>query len=119
MNFQPDDATPTAPLRIRTTVLEIWELYALRYNELSAPRTPAFVRAVWELIGSSGDTVREDAMVSQAIRFLSVIVKTGLHTALFRQMETLQGLCERIIVPSMALRGTCCFSRLLVTFDEF
>ena len=116
MNSQPDDPTPTSPLRIRTTVLEILELYALRYNELSASRTPAFVRAVWELIGSSGDTVREDAMVSQAIRFLSVTVKTGLHTALFRQKETLQGLCERIIVPSMALRGTCCFSHLLVPF---
>lgn len=92
-------------MRIRTTILEICELYTQKYNELSAPRLPVFVRAVWELIGSSTQAVREDGVVAQAIRFLSVSAKTGSHVDLFRQQDTLQALCERIIVPSMALRG--------------
>lgn len=93
-------------MRIRTTILEICELYTQRYNELSAPRLPVFVRAVWELIGASTQAVREDGMVSQAIRFLSTSVKNGSHIELFRQTETLQALCERIIVPSMTIRGS-------------
>ena len=60
---------------------------------------------MWELIGSSSDTVREDGMVSQAIRFLSVNIKSGSRKDLFNQEGTLQSLCERIVVPSMALRG--------------
>ena len=95
-------------MRIRTTILEICELYTQRYNELSAPRLPIFVRAVWELIGASSQAVREDGVVAQAIRFLSTNVKNGSHVELFRQTETLQALCARIIVPSMALRGMPC-----------
>jgi exportin-2 (importin alpha re-exporter) len=95
-------------MRIRTTILEICELYTQRYNELSTSRLPVFVRAVWELIGASSQAVREDGVVAQAIRFLSTNVKNGSHIELFRQTETLQALCERIIVPSMTLRGMSC-----------
>ncbi|KAF8307881.1 Cse1-domain-containing protein [Clavulina sp. PMI_390] len=100
----PDDPTPTAPLRIKTTVLEICELYTQRYNELSAPRLPIFVQGVWQLIGASSPAVREDGMVAQAIRFLSVSAKTGSHVELFKQEATLRALCEHIVVPSMGLR---------------
>lgn len=104
--LQPEDPSPTAPMRIKTTILEICELYTQRYNELSAPRLPVFVRGVWELIGTSTPAVREDGIVSQAIHFLSVSAKTGSHVGLFGQQETLQALCEHIVVPSMVLRGS-------------
>ncbi|KAF8329082.1 Cse1-domain-containing protein [Cantharellus anzutake] len=100
----PDDPTPSKPLCIRTIILEICELYTQRYNELLSPRLGAFIQTVWELIGASGDTIREDAMVTQAIRFLSVNIKSGSRKDLFSQEGTLQSLCERIIIPSMALR---------------
>ncbi|KDQ12400.1 hypothetical protein BOTBODRAFT_34372 [Botryobasidium botryosum FD-172 SS1] len=100
----PEDPNPTQPLVIRATILEIAELYTLKYHELLAPRIQAFVRAVWELIGASGETIREDIVVAQAIKFLSVAVKSGLNTQLFSQRETLESLCERIVVPNMSLR---------------
>lgn len=102
--MQGDDV-PTPPIRIRTTILEICELYTQKYSELSSPRLPVFIRAVWELVSSSTQAVREDAMIAQAIYFLSVNVKSNLHTALFRDPPTLQALCSSIIVPSMAIRG--------------
>lgn len=105
---QPSDLSPTAPMRIQTTILEICELYMQRYNELSAPRLPVFVRAVWELIGTSTQAVREDGVVAQAIKLLSISVKMGSHVELFRQTDTLRALCERIIVPSMTIRGMRC-----------
>lgn len=81
----------------------------MKYNELFAPRLPAFVRAVWEVIGASTLAVREDTTVSQAIKFLSITVKTGLHTQLFSQQETLELLIERIVLPNMLLRGESLF----------
>lgn len=77
----------------------------MKYSEFLGSRVPAFVRAVWELIGTSTPAVREDTMISQAIKFLSVTAKTGVYTALFGQQATLEGLAEQIIVPSMPLRG--------------
>jgi hypothetical protein len=102
---QAEDPVPTIPLETHNTVLEVAEIFAVKYNELFAPRLPAFVRAVWEVIGASTLAVREDTTVSQAIKFLSITVKTGLHTQLFSQQETLELLIERIVLPNMLLRG--------------
>ncbi|KAG9045713.1 importin-alpha export receptor [Tulasnella sp. UAMH 9824] len=74
------------------------------YNELISDRVLAFLRAVWELIGTSSLAGREDAMVAQAIKFISITAKTGIHKALFADEGTLRGLAQRIIVPSMPLR---------------
>ncbi|KAG8908300.1 importin-alpha export receptor [Tulasnella sp. 403] len=106
----PEDPVPTEPMRIKATILELCEMFTLKYNELLEARVPAFVRAVWELIGASGESVREDVHVAQAIKFLSVTAKTGLYTPLFSEDATLQGLAERIIVPSMPLRGLALLS---------
>ncbi|KAG9044436.1 importin-alpha export receptor [Tulasnella sp. UAMH 9824] len=99
-----EDPTPTEPMNIKTTILEICEVFEMKYNELFSDRVPAFVRAVWELIGTSSLAVREDTMVAQAIKFLSITAKMGIHKALFADEGTLQGLAQRIIVPSMPLR---------------
>ncbi|KIO33067.1 hypothetical protein M407DRAFT_65856 [Tulasnella calospora MUT 4182] len=100
-----EDTTPTEPTKIKTTILEICELFEMMYNELFSERVLAFLRAVWELIGTSSLAVQEDAMVAQAIKFLSTTAKTGIHKALFADEGTLQGLVQRIIVPSMPLRA--------------
>lgn len=92
-------------MNIKTTILEICEVFEMKYNELFSTRVPAFVRAVWELIGTSSLAVREDTMVAQAIKFLSITAKMGIHKELFADEGTLQGLAQRIIVPSMPLRG--------------
>lgn len=99
-------------MQLKTTILEICEVFTFKYNELFGSRVPAFVRAVWELIGTTTEAVREDALVAQAIKFLSITAKTGLHTALFGEAATLQGLTDRIIVPSMPLRGETVLNRL-------
>ncbi|KAG8951757.1 importin-alpha export receptor [Tulasnella sp. 408] len=99
-----EDPTPTEPTIIKTVILEICELFETMYNELISDRVLAFLRAVWELIGTSSLAVREDAMVAQAIKFISITAKTGIHKALFADEGTLQGLAQRIIVPSMPLR---------------
>ncbi|KAG8695927.1 importin-alpha export receptor [Ceratobasidium sp. 395] len=100
----PEDPTPTPVIKSHQVIFEIAELFVLKYNELFDARMPAFVQAVWQLIGSMDASVREDGVFAQSVRFLSVTVKSGLHTALFSQPATLDGLFSRIILPAMALR---------------
>ncbi|KAG8694409.1 importin-alpha export receptor [Ceratobasidium sp. 394] len=100
----PEDPAPTPVMKSHQVIFEIAELFVLKYNELFDARMPAFVQAVWQLIGSMDASVREDGVFAQSVRFLSVTVKSGLHTALFSQPATLEGLFSRIVLPAMALR---------------
>ncbi|KAF8596041.1 hypothetical protein BDV93DRAFT_79575 [Ceratobasidium sp. AG-I] len=99
-----EDPTPTPVMKSHQVIFEIAELFVLKYNELFDTRMPAFVQAVWQLIGTMEGSVREDGVFAQSLRFLSVTVKSGLHTPLFSQPETLDGLFTRIVLPAMALR---------------
>ncbi|QRV98526.1 exportin-2 [Ceratobasidium sp. AG-Ba] len=99
-----EDPAPTPVMQCHQVIFEIAELFVLKYNELFDARMPAFVQAVWQLIGNMDGSVREDGVFSQSVRFLSVTVKSGLHTALFSQPATLDGLFSRIVLPAMTLR---------------
>ncbi|ELU39794.1 importin alpha re-exporter [Rhizoctonia solani AG-1 IA] len=100
----PEEPTPTPVHNAHQVIFEIAELFVLKYNELFETRMPAFVQAVWEMVGRMGPEVREDGVFAQSVRFLSVTVKSGLHTQLFSQESTLQGLFTRIVLPSVPLR---------------
>ncbi|KAJ1300905.1 hypothetical protein OPQ81_003331 [Rhizoctonia solani] len=100
----PEEPTPTPVHNAHQVIFEIAELFVLKYNELFESRMPAFVQAVWEMVGRMGPEVREDGVFAQSVRFLSVTVKSGLHTQLFSQESTLQGLFTRIVLPSVPLR---------------
>ncbi|KAG8688800.1 importin-alpha export receptor [Ceratobasidium sp. 423] len=100
----PEEPTPTPIHNAHQVIFEIAELFVLKYNELFESRMPAFVQAVWEMVGRMGPEVREDGVFAQSVRFLSVTVKSGLHTQLFSQDSTLQGLFTRIVLPSVPLR---------------
>ncbi|CAE6398308.1 unnamed protein product [Rhizoctonia solani] len=95
----PEEPTPTPVHNAHQVIFEIAELFVLKYNELFETRMPAFVQAVWEMVGRMGAEV-----FAQSVRFLSVTVKSGLHTQLFSQDSTLQGLFTRIVLPSVPLR---------------
>ncbi|KDN36257.1 hypothetical protein RSAG8_10945, partial [Rhizoctonia solani AG-8 WAC10335] len=100
----PEEPIPTPVHNAHQVIFEIAELFVLKYNELFESRMPAFVQAVWEMVGRMGVEVREDGVFAQSVRFLSVTVKSGLHTQLFSQQSTLQGLFTRIVLPSVPLR---------------
>ncbi|KEP50401.1 putative importin-alpha export receptor [Rhizoctonia solani 123E] len=100
----PEEPTPTPVHNAHQVIFEIAEMFVLKYNELFESRMPAFVQAVWEMVGRMGVEVREDGVFAQSVRFLSVTVKSGLHTQLFSQQSTLQGLFTRIVLPSVPLR---------------
>ncbi|KAB5591103.1 Vegetative incompatibility protein HET-E-1 [Ceratobasidium theobromae] len=100
----PEDASPTPVINAHQVIFEIAELFVLKYNELFESRMPAFIQAVWEMVKKMGPEVREDGVFAQSVRFLSVTVKSGLHTPLFSQDATLQGLYTGIVLPAMSPR---------------
>ncbi|PCH33006.1 importin alpha re-exporter [Wolfiporia cocos MD-104 SS10] len=126
----PDDTTPSLPAQIKTGILETAELYVKLYPEilqnpesqdpevlkrpevmqnpdilLNSRIVEAFVRSVWEMVGSGKHTgIRDDGLVSQALRFMSTAIRSGQYKQLFKSHETISNLVQGIVVPNVGLR---------------
>ncbi|KAI0055486.1 Cse1-domain-containing protein [Artomyces pyxidatus] len=102
-----DEATPSIPSNIRTTILEIAEMYVKLYPEVLAHSSSveAFVRAVWELVGGGKQLgIAYDQLVSQSLRFISTAIRSGSYKDLFGSRATISGLIEGVVVPNVAIR---------------
>nr|ASF90178.1 hypothetical protein SPAR07607 [Bartheletia paradoxa] len=97
---EPDDTTPSPLAQIRAAICEVVELYAKRYEE-EFTQLPAFVSAIWELLLNPNT---DELLASRAMRFLAVVVKMKSQQHLFASPETLERMCEKIILPNMAIR---------------
>lgn len=98
-----DDVAPSALDKIRSSVCEIFELYAKRYLDV-LPQLPEYVQAVWDMLGTYSAAEKYDVIVSKAIHFLSAVVRMGTEQRLFESPEALERVCAAIIVPNMTLR---------------
>ncbi|GAA96918.1 uncharacterized protein L969DRAFT_96811 [Mixia osmundae IAM 14324] len=101
LNEDEDEAGPLE--KIRSSICEIVELYTLRYLDVFE-HMEQFVGTTWNLLTTIGQSQKYDVLVSKATRFLSVAVRMPSKRALFESPDTLQSMCERIILPSMTLR---------------
>ncbi|ORY33698.1 Cse1-domain-containing protein [Naematelia encephala] len=98
-----DDETPGPLQKIRASICEIAELYALKYSD-AFPQLGSFVNGVWNMLTTIGQGTREDVLVAKALKFLSVVVKMGNHRDMFSSDDTLRAFCEKIILPNMSIR---------------
>ncbi|EFP76090.2 importin-alpha export receptor [Puccinia graminis f. sp. tritici] len=90
--------------KIRAGICEVVELYSLRYLDVF-PMMDVFVKTCWDMLTRLGRQQRSDILVSKATRFLSVVVKMPSQRALFESLETLEAICEKIVLPNMFLRN--------------
>ncbi|PKI84694.1 importin-alpha export receptor [Malassezia vespertilionis] len=98
-----DDMAPSPLDKIRSSVCEIFELYAKRYLD-ALPQLPQYVQAVWDMLGTYGPLEKYDVLVSKAILFLAVVVRMGSQRQLFEAESTLEQFCSKIIMPNIELR---------------
>ena len=98
-----DDVAPSPLVKIRSSVCEIFELYAKRYLDV-LPQLPDYVQAVWDMLGTYGPAEKYDVIVSKAIGFLSTVVRMGNQRELFQADSTLEQFCTAIILPNIQLR---------------
>ena len=68
-------------MKSHQVIFEIAELFVLKYNELFDTRMPAFVQAVWQLIGTMEGSVREDGVRSDLIVYDALLtrLRTGIR----------------------------------------
>lgn len=79
-------------------------LYAEKYDEEFAALLPTFVKAVWELLTSTGSQLKYDTLVSNALRFLSTVANKPQYKGLFEDPSIFGSMCEKVIMPNMEFR---------------
>uniref|UniRef100_A0A3P8QZB7 Exportin-2 n=1 Tax=Astatotilapia calliptera TaxID=8154 RepID=A0A3P8QZB7_ASTCA len=67
--------------------------------------TARFVTAIWNLLVSTGQEVKYDLLVSNAIQFLASVCERPHYKHLFEDQNTLTSICEKVIVPNMEFRS--------------
>lgn len=90
--------------QVKSQVCDNVALYAQKYDEEFAPYLPAFVTATWGLLTSTGQQVKYDLLVSNAIQFLASVAERPAYRSLFEDPSTLANICEKVIVPNIQLR---------------
>lgn len=102
-----DDTEPSLPSKLKTGILEISELWMKLYPEQlqRSNAVATIVQNVWLLIGSDKlPSIADDALVSQALRFISTAIRTGYYKDLFSSKETISTLVQGVVIPNVSLR---------------
>lgn len=90
--------------QVKSQVCDNVALYAQKYDEEFSPHLPSFVTAVWNLLVSTGQQVKYDLLVSNAIQFLASVAERPSYKSLFEDPTTLANICEKVIVPNIQFR---------------
>jgi exportin-2 (importin alpha re-exporter) len=97
------DDDPDLVAQLQTSVCECINLFIGKYEEEFTPYLQAFTTDVWSLLTRTNLKPKYDALVAQAIAFLTSIAKS-VHHGIFQAPETLKTICENIVVPNIRLR---------------
>ncbi|KAJ1758050.1 importin-alpha export receptor [Coemansia sp. RSA 1591] len=87
---------------VKASICEIIELYANRYEEDFA-QLPQFVETVWSMLTTVGAAHKYDTLVSRGMAFLRTVVRNPRQRQLFANGDSLQLICERIVIPNAVL----------------
>ncbi|CAG7854816.1 Importin alpha re-exporter AltName: Full=Chromosome segregation protein CSE1 [Serendipita indica DSM 11827] len=104
---EPDDTTPSLLSSIKTTVLEIAELFTSRYSELFGDSTTisSFIQTVWIIVsGGAYTAVGDDPLIAQCMRLLSTTIRSGQYKDIYNERNALEELVRGIVVPNVQLR---------------
>ncbi|XP_075152341.1 chromosome segregation 1 [Haematobia irritans] len=89
---------------LRSQICENIGMYAQKYDEEFAPYMETFVTAVWELLVKTGMQTKYDALVSNALQFLSVVAERSHYRKIFENPEILANICEKVVIPNLDFR---------------
>nr|XP_021524807.1 exportin-2 [Aotus nancymaae] len=104
--LQTDDEEEAGLLELlKSQICDNAALYAQKYDEEFQRYLPRFVTAIWNLLVTTGQEVKYDLLVSNAIQFLASVCERPHYKNLFEDQNTLTSICEKVIVPNMEFRG--------------
>lgn len=90
--------------QIRSQICDNVGMYARKYDEEFETYLPIFVTDIWSLLVTTGQGVKYDLLVSNAIQFLALVAEKDRNKMLFNNPETMSGICQKVIVPNMEFR---------------
>lgn len=89
--------------KVRSVICQIVYLYIDRYPE-EFTMTAQFMQAVWMLLVRTTSETKYDKLASTAIAVLTAVVKQYRHRDLFKGVDVLQSICEKIVIPNIMFR---------------
>ncbi|VDD74313.1 unnamed protein product [Mesocestoides corti] len=91
--------------QVKSQVCDNIGLYATKYSSDFTAYLPEFVKDVWEMLIAMKGTQdpKYDTLIGNALDFLSSVVSRSQNKQLFEAPETLQKLCELIVLPNIQL----------------
>uniref|UniRef100_A0A0X3PS99 Exportin-2 n=1 Tax=Schistocephalus solidus TaxID=70667 RepID=A0A0X3PS99_SCHSO len=92
--------------QVKSQVCDNIGLYATKYASDFTPYLAEFVKDVWEMLITTKVEPKYDMLIGNALEFLSSVVSRPQHKQLFESPETLQKLCELIILPNIQLSSS-------------
>lgn len=92
--------------QVKSQICDNVALYAQKYDEEFSPHLPGFVTAIWSLLVSTGQEVKFDMLVSNAIQFLASVAERPSYKSLFEDPVILGSICEKVIIPNIQFRAS-------------
>lgn len=90
--------------QLKSQICDNVSLYASKYSEEFEPYLGSFVETIWNLLRTTGQEVKYDLLVSNAMKFLTTAADRPQNRVLFGKPGILETLCTNIIVPNMQFR---------------
>ncbi|CAH0391298.1 unnamed protein product [Bemisia tabaci] len=99
-----DDSDPGVMELLKSQICSNIELYAQKYDEEFQSYLPDFVKAVWNLLVTTGQQPKYDTLVSNALQFLATVANRSQYQHLFQDENVLSSICEKVVIPNMEFR---------------
>ncbi|KAJ6646819.1 Exportin-2 [Pseudolycoriella hygida] len=99
-----DDEEAGVTEQLRSQICDNLGLYALKYDEEFGTYMQQFVTDVWELLVKTGIQTKYDSIVSNALKFLSIVADRSHYRNLFEDPTVLASICEKVVIPNMDFR---------------
>ncbi|XP_054273914.1 exportin-2 [Macrosteles quadrilineatus] len=90
--------------QLKSQICDDITLYAQKYDEEFKEYLPNFVTDVWNLLISTGQQPKFDALVSNALQFLATVADRNHYRHLFEDPTVLSNICEKVVIPNMEFR---------------
>lgn len=100
-----DDDTESGPQEfVKSGIFEALQLYVQKYEDAFGQHLGQFIQSSWQLLTTIGAETKYDILVSKALQFLTSVIKTERHAAMFNDQGTLSQVIEKVVLPNLSLR---------------
>lgn len=92
-------------IKIKTSILELINLYITRYTEVFEPLIENFMKEVWDLVTNYITKQQKyDLLIIKCLQFLTLISKISNYQNFFNNEASLNEILNKLILPNIYLR---------------